>query len=364
MPQTQSGTAQYTPLAYQEYQGIAYNEAETSLFADVARTQFNVDGTGVTMGVLSTSVNQYNGGLAASYATGDLNPNNPVNVLQDDPNAPTDEGRAMLENIHDIAPGANLQFATAFINELSFGQNIQALASAGSQIIVDDVGYADEPFFQPGLVSQGVDAVVAKGVTYFSAAGNEGPDSGYLSHVPGRERQYPRHRFRHVHELRPERVAQPHVADHHRDRERLDHVPVRPALPDAGAGRLAGRRYFERQYLHRGFAREMSLSAPAPTRTTSPPSSPGSSSRFPIAGQYFVAVQVVSGANPGHIEFAGFNDTNGAVTVSTQYGTTGGTSYPSSFGHASEVNTIGIGATPWWAPAPYLGPDSAGIRAL
>ena len=184
LPQTMSGQIQYDPIAYAstpEYQGIAYNEAETSLFADVARSQFNVDGTGVTVGILSTSVNQFNGGLAASYKTGDLNPNDPVKIIQDDPNAPTDEGRAMAENIHDIAPGANLQFATAFINELSFEKNIEALQQNGSQIIVDDVGYADEPFFQDGFVSQGVNTVVAAGATYFSAAGNEGPDSGYLS---------------------------------------------------------------------------------------------------------------------------------------------------------------------------------------
>ena len=62
--------------------------------ADIARTQYNVDGTGTTVGVLSTSVNQYTapgatvGGLAASYATWDLNGNDPVTVIQDDPNEP------------------------------------------------------------------------------------------------------------------------------------------------------------------------------------------------------------------------------------------------------------------------------------
>ena len=58
---------------------------------------------------------------------------------------------------------------------------------------------------------------------------------------------------------------------------------------------------------------------------------------------------------PGHVEFTGVNDTNGAVTVSTQYGTAGGTSYPSSFGHKTTANDIGVGATPWWAPASSLG---------
>ncbi len=163
------------------------------------------------------------GGLAASYATGDLNADDPVKVIQDDPNEPTDEGRAMLENIHDIAPGANLQFATAFISELSFQQNIEALQAAGSQIIVDDIGYADEPMFQDGLIAQGVDAVTQTGVTYFSAAGNEGPDSGYLSAVPKRHRHRDRHRLRNVHELRPQRCDQLPASHHHRDCQREHH---------------------------------------------------------------------------------------------------------------------------------------------
>ena len=64
-----SGQPIYYPELNAVYQGIAYNEAETSMFADVARTEFDVDGTGVTVGVLSDSVNQYNGGLSESYGT-------------------------------------------------------------------------------------------------------------------------------------------------------------------------------------------------------------------------------------------------------------------------------------------------------
>ena len=102
------------------------------------------------------------------------------------------------------------------------------------------------------------------------------------------------------------------------------------------------------------------------TRTTSRRSNPGSSSRFPTAGSYYVAVQVVSGSNPGHIEFVGFNDTNGAVTVSTQYGTAGGTSYPSTFGHAADADTIGVGATPVVGTRVVAGhrPEPAGERAV
>ena len=81
------------------------------MFADVAREQNGVDGTGVTLGVISDSVNQYNGGLSDSESTGNLPTSPPVNVLSDGSAGSTDEGRAMLEDIYDVAPGAHLAFA-------------------------------------------------------------------------------------------------------------------------------------------------------------------------------------------------------------------------------------------------------------
>ena len=114
LAQTQSGQVNYEADRHAStIRASPTTRPRPRLFADVARTQFNVDGTGVTIGVLSDSVNQYAGGLADSYKTGDLNPNQSG---QRDPGrrrpARTDEGRAMLENIHDIAPGASLAFAT------------------------------------------------------------------------------------------------------------------------------------------------------------------------------------------------------------------------------------------------------------
>src|SRR5262245_42170403 len=49
LAQTQSGSVNMKPIVRAQYQGAAYNEAETSMFADVARSQLNVDGTGVTV---------------------------------------------------------------------------------------------------------------------------------------------------------------------------------------------------------------------------------------------------------------------------------------------------------------------------
>jgi uncharacterized repeat protein (TIGR01451 family) len=80
----------------------------------------------------------------------------------------------MLEIVHDLAPGADLFFATAGLSEASFAQNILDLRAAGCDIIMDDIGYFDESPFQDGIVAQAVNAVVADGALYFSAAGNEG----------------------------------------------------------------------------------------------------------------------------------------------------------------------------------------------
>ncbi|MEA5464335.1 S8 family serine peptidase [Leptothoe sp. PORK10 BA2] len=157
-------------------QGIARNQATVALRADIAQTEFGVTGAGVTVGVLSDSFNNL-GGAASDRLTGDLPQ---VNVLQDLPGGGSDEGRAMLQLIADIAPGANLAFHTAFLGAAGFAQGILALAQAGADIIVDDVIYLTEPFFQDGIVAQAVDQVVAQGVAYFSAAGNNG-DTAYES---------------------------------------------------------------------------------------------------------------------------------------------------------------------------------------
>ncbi|HET6246377.1 MAG TPA: S8 family serine peptidase [Tepidisphaeraceae bacterium] len=150
-------------------------EGDAVLEADRARTVSGDTGAGVTIGVLSDSYNTNQTNPLPDVTSGDL-PNN-VDVLQDDtdPNdGATDEGRAMLEIIHDLAPGANLDFATADIGgDAGFASNIQALADAGAKVICDDVSYIDEPYFQDGIVASAINNVVTNdGVSYFSAAGN------------------------------------------------------------------------------------------------------------------------------------------------------------------------------------------------
>ncbi len=154
-------------------QGSVTGQGDRSLGADLARQEFGVDGTGVTIGALSDSFNALLGGQG-DIASGDL-PEEGVLVVQDFFGSDaSDEGRAMLQIIHDTAPGASLQFATAFGGQAVFANNIERLAQFGSDIIVDDVVYLAEPFFQDGIIAQAVDSVVADGVTYFSSAGNAG----------------------------------------------------------------------------------------------------------------------------------------------------------------------------------------------
>ena len=159
--------------------GAFTSEGLTQLRAALATTNFHVTGRDVTVGILSDSYNAL-GDAGIDVANGELpgltNPcgnTAPVSNLGDwsDPDA-SDEGRAMAQIVHDLAPDATLKFATAFISEGDFAQNIRDLAAAGADIIVDDITYFDEPMYQDGIVAKAVADVVADGVAYFSSAAN------------------------------------------------------------------------------------------------------------------------------------------------------------------------------------------------
>lgn len=164
--------------------GSVVSEGDRQLRAKKARSAFGVDGSGQTVGILSDSFNQSAGAHThegKDVRTGDLpGSKNPcgftarTEILDDSfTSGGIDEGRAMAQIVHDLAPGADLAFATAFTGEKAFADNIRALDAAGADVIVDDVVYFDEPFFQDGIVSGAVNDVTADGVTYVSAAGNE-----------------------------------------------------------------------------------------------------------------------------------------------------------------------------------------------
>ena len=158
--------------------GEATSEGDISIQAPTVRDELCVDGTGVKVGVISDSYNRLSG-AARGIASGDLpgkeNPHGhhtPVDVVNDFLPRGEDEGRAMLEIVHDVAPGAALAFHTSLGGQSNFANGIRALAKAGCDIIIDDWKYFAEPFFQDGIICQAIDEVTASGVTYFAFAGN------------------------------------------------------------------------------------------------------------------------------------------------------------------------------------------------
>lgn len=158
--------------------GTTNNTAAKALGVTTAVAEYTVPGTGaaltgagLTIGILSDSFN-LTGGEAAAIAAGDLPAAALINILKEGSSG-KDEGMAMAEIIHSIAPGATIDFYTATNSETDFAAGITALAKAGATIIVDDVIYTGEPFFQnTGVITQAVESVIASGVSYFTAAGN------------------------------------------------------------------------------------------------------------------------------------------------------------------------------------------------
>jgi hypothetical protein len=159
--------------------------------SDIARKLFHVDGTGIKVGIISTSFNALSG-LEADIKSGDLpgkeNPfgkTTPVTILKDITNSSfsaDDEGRAIAQIVHDTAPGAEIFFHTILegegqtiseVNEESFAKAVSSLSAKGVDIIIDDTP-VPAPFFQDGVAVQAVQEATDKGITLISAAGNNG----------------------------------------------------------------------------------------------------------------------------------------------------------------------------------------------
>lgn len=172
---------QYARVVRRPYlkSGVVTSQGDQAQQSDEVRSRFGLSGNGIKVGVLSDSFDDL-GGAASGVINKDLpgfaNPDNPlpVDVVQEAIGSGfSDEGRAMLEIIHDVAPKAALAFHTALGGLASFANGILALEQADCDIILDDIGYFDDAFFQDGIVSQAVDEVVARGKVYLSAAGNQ-----------------------------------------------------------------------------------------------------------------------------------------------------------------------------------------------
>ena len=186
--------------------GTTFDQGVTQHGIDQINKTYNpnatldLEGQGMQIGMISNSFAASAGGPETTDVTnGDLpGPGSTVNttpvyVLQDDLSSSTsdDEGRGMCQIAFKMAPKAALAFATADTGEVGFANNIRGLAglagytNAGqtfaADTVCDDVGYGDEPFFQDGIISGGIEDAAASGVSYFSSAANDIGTNGYDS---------------------------------------------------------------------------------------------------------------------------------------------------------------------------------------
>ena len=222
------------PSYAQRHVGRFVTEGDRIHNADVARPQFGVDGTGVTVGVISDGLK---GLFATDCATCDGAPDGPIasgdlpaatgvrdgqgvlrsasgGITADGFNSDGDleglparkppcgfegaggEGTALLEIVHDLSPGARLRFANADTG-LAFNQAVNALAAV-SDVVVDDLGFYGEPADGQSAISQNTAAALNNPNnrirTYITSVGN-GADNHYFgtfvdSGVEGRRSKF------------------------------------------------------------------------------------------------------------------------------------------------------------------------------
>ncbi|HWD81730.1 MAG TPA: S8 family serine peptidase [Kribbella sp.] len=135
--------------------------------ADKAQAR-GLTGRGQKIGAISGDVDH----LADAIAAGELPKD--VQVLQQAASYTDDEGTAMLEIIHDMAPGAKLAFASAQDTTAQYVEAFHTLADAGVSMIAEDIAIDDEPAFQQGIAAATAEALAKHGIFISSSAGNLG----------------------------------------------------------------------------------------------------------------------------------------------------------------------------------------------
>lgn len=199
--------------------GLVDTEGDAILHANDVRSQLSLDGTGVRVGVISdglkgifatncstcggvaggpmatgdlpqaTGTRSAQGVLTAAMggirgrsfqADGDLEGLPPAIPVCGFPGAGA-EGTALLEIVHDIAPGASLSFANAD-TDLAFEQAVNFLA-ASNDVVLDDIGFYGEPYDGTSGVSTNTANALNNGSNpiraYFTAVGNDANEHYY-----------------------------------------------------------------------------------------------------------------------------------------------------------------------------------------
>ncbi len=187
--------------------GSLTTEGDAILAADEVRSVFGVDGTGVRVGAISdgiagifdTGCTICGGVVGGPIETEDLPPQdaseNPTTGTRNGTGILTSttggliaqsfrsdndleggaEGTALLEIVHDLAPGAQLYFAN-FHTSLEFNQAVNFLA-ANTDVVVDDIGFFGLPYDGSSTVSSNTANALNNDANpiraYFTSVGNQ-----------------------------------------------------------------------------------------------------------------------------------------------------------------------------------------------
>ena len=149
-PQQHLHSRNHQDQAHRSLAGSVRSHAFEAMEIDLVQAVFaaeNLKGQGHKIGFLSDSfdaalASRDGGGYAADIESGDLP--SQVHVVQDwfsgvSTAQTSDEGRAMMQLVHDLVPEATLAFSTAFFGNTQFASAIQELADADCHVIVDDI---------------------------------------------------------------------------------------------------------------------------------------------------------------------------------------------------------------------------------
>jgi Subtilase family len=156
----------------------------TIMNADKYIAQTGANGAGITVGVINFGADS----LSVIQGRGELPQVSVVNVSANPPPANQDEGTVMLEEVHAVAPGANLVFCgpQTYAQYVSCVQN---LIAANVTVLTDDLLFwgfdvMSDPAQNAG--SQAVENLLAANpnVMIFSAAGNNAKNYWQGSYTP------------------------------------------------------------------------------------------------------------------------------------------------------------------------------------
>jgi|GEM_PF-4931020 len=172
--------------------GSKTTEGDSIHHAINVRTDLNVLGDSVNVGVISDGCVSW----PASEVSGDLPGGfGPPNYTFGGVNrkGSGDEGTAMMEIVHDLAPNATLFFYGALYDTSGIHLSSAAMIDAiyrlvrekHCKIIVDDLTWYDQPMFEDcddataGYVAAAAKWAIDTGVVYISAAGNFGGNGSW-----------------------------------------------------------------------------------------------------------------------------------------------------------------------------------------